>query len=63
MLLTAMPLSLLLAKLVPPTPDSHLVSRPRLLKCLGEGLAGPLTVVTAPAGFGKTTLLAEWVVS
>src|SRR5262245_50156732 len=34
--------------------------RPRLLKRLDQGLRRKLTLVSAPAGFGKTTLLASW---
>ena len=34
--------------------------RPRLVEALGEGLAQRLILVCAPAGFGKTTLLADW---
>jgi LuxR family maltose regulon positive regulatory protein len=37
------------------------VSRPRLIERLNVGLYGQLTLVSAPAGFGKTTLLGEWV--
>jgi LuxR family maltose regulon positive regulatory protein len=37
------------------------VSRPRLTDRLDEGLAHRLTIISAPAGFGKTTLLSEWV--
>src|SRR5688572_6256873 len=37
-----------------------MVERPRLMARLSEGLRGPLTLVSAPAGFGKTTLIAEW---
>jgi len=37
-----------------------LVERPRLLALLDEGLTRPLTLISAPAGFGKTTLLSEW---
>jgi LuxR family maltose regulon positive regulatory protein len=37
-----------------------LVPRPRLVDRLAEGLAAELTVVCAPAGFGKTALLADW---
>jgi len=37
-----------------------LVSRPRLLERLERGARSKLTLVSAPAGFGKTTLLAEW---
>ncbi|GAA4923012.1 LuxR family maltose regulon positive regulatory protein [Actinomycetospora succinea] len=36
------------------------VTRPRLLETLGGTLRTALTVVSAPAGFGKSTLLAEW---
>ena len=37
-----------------------LVARPRLLERLRRGADSRLTLVSAPAGFGKTTLLAEW---
>ncbi len=40
---------------------ADLVSRRRLLDKLGVGLSGPLTLVSAPAGFGKTTLLSQWI--
>ena len=36
------------------------VARPRLLELLDAGAQRPLTLVSAPAGFGKTTLLASW---
>ncbi|HLB49230.1 MAG TPA: hypothetical protein VJL59_19645 [Anaerolineales bacterium] len=35
--------------------------RPHLIERLNEGLSRPLTLVSAPAGFGKTTRLSEWV--
>lgn len=38
-----------------------MVARPRLLRLLDEGSTGPVTLVAAPAGWGKTTLLASWV--
>jgi LuxR family maltose regulon positive regulatory protein len=44
-----------------PTPRADLVSRPRLVALLNEGLDGKLILITAPAGFGKTTLLSEWI--
>ena len=47
------------SRLGPPRLPADLVSRPRLLRRLDEW-AGMLCVVAAPAGFGKTTLLAEW---
>jgi LuxR family transcriptional regulator, maltose regulon positive regulatory protein len=37
-----------------------LVSRPRLLARLTDGRTIPLVVIVAPAGYGKTSLLAEW---
>lgn len=44
----------------PPRVAADAVERPRLQARLDEGGAGLLTVVGAPAGFGKTTLLAQW---
>jgi LuxR family maltose regulon positive regulatory protein len=37
------------------------VRRPRLIERLNEGLHRKLTLICAPAGFGKTTLISEWV--
>ena len=37
------------------------VSRPRLIEILDQGLARKLLLVAAPAGYGKTTLLSDWV--
>jgi LuxR family maltose regulon positive regulatory protein len=47
-------------KLYAPKPRRGLVSRPRLSGRLSRGSASRLTLISAPAGFGKTTLLAEW---
>jgi LuxR family maltose regulon positive regulatory protein len=44
---------------IPPT-RPELVKRPRLIKRLTEGLHCKLTLISAPAGFGKTTLVSEW---
>lgn len=44
-------------------PRSERVSRPRLIKQLNGGLDCHLTLISAPAGFGKTTLLSEWAAS
>ena len=52
--------SLLTTKLYVPQPVPSLVPRPRLNKQLEEGSGHKLTLVSAPAGFGKTTLLSEW---
>jgi LuxR family maltose regulon positive regulatory protein len=43
-----------------PTPRSNLVLRKQLLARIQAGLGGKLTLVSAPAGYGKSTLLAEW---
>jgi LuxR family maltose regulon positive regulatory protein len=52
---------LLATKLHLPRPRAQLVTRTRLVERLQQGVAGPLTLVSAPAGFGKTTLLAQGV--
>jgi LuxR family maltose regulon positive regulatory protein len=39
------------------------VPRPRLIERLKAGLHHKLTLVSAPAGFGKTALVSEWVAS
>jgi LuxR family maltose regulon positive regulatory protein len=54
-------LSLLSTKLYIPPVRPKLVPRPRLIERLDAGLHRKLTLVSAPAGFGKTTLLSEWV--
>src|SRR5579859_2121305 len=51
---------LLETKLYVPRWRRGLVSRPKLSQRLNRGLEAKLTLVSAPAGFGKTTLLAEW---
>ncbi len=51
---------LLVPKFLPPITPSSLISRPRLTTLLNESLKYPLTLVSAAAGFGKTTLLASW---
>jgi LuxR family maltose regulon positive regulatory protein len=54
---------LLETKLFFPRPRSGLVPRPRLRERLQRGLASKLMLVSAPAGFGKTTLLVDWMAS
>ena len=53
--------SLLATKIGIPPGRPRLVSRARLLERLHEGLDYDLVLVSAPAGFGKTTLVADWV--
>jgi LuxR family maltose regulon positive regulatory protein len=52
---------LLATKLYAPTTRTNLVTRLRLTARLDEGVRGKLILVCAPAGFGKSTLLSEWV--
>jgi LuxR family transcriptional regulator, maltose regulon positive regulatory protein len=51
---------LLATKLHMPRPQPGTVPRPRLVDRLDEALARGLVLVCAPAGFGKTSLLADW---
>ncbi len=55
-----LPLSL---KFRPPRLREHLVERPRLVQLLEDGPASGLTLLSAPAGFGKTTLVGQWLAS
>ena len=52
--------SLLATKLYFPPARPKLVPRPRLVERLNAGLRKPLTLISAPAGFGKTSLMSEW---
>ncbi len=56
-----MPTPILATKLYIPPPRPKVVLRPRLIERLNEGLQRKLTLISAPAGFGKTTLVSEWV--
>ena len=51
---------LLGTKLFVPRLPSEVIPRPRLLERLNLDLAGKLSLVTAPAGCGKTTLITSW---
>src|SRR5215469_972124 len=58
---TGMPsLHLLTTKLSLPPARSNIVARPRLTQRMHAAIRGPLTVLVAPAGWGKTTLLQAW---
>jgi LuxR family transcriptional regulator, maltose regulon positive regulatory protein len=52
---------LLATKLYIPPPRPNVVLRPRLSERLNAGLHRKLTLISAPAGFGKTTLISAWV--
>ena len=56
---------ILATKLYIPPPRSKSVLRSCLIERLNEGLAAgcKLTLISAPAGFGKTTLVSEWIAS
>ncbi|MBM4424565.1 MAG: hypothetical protein FJ030_14450 [Chloroflexi bacterium] len=58
-----MPTPILATKLYIPPPRPKIAPRPRLIERLNEGLATKckLTLISASAGFGKTTLISEWV--
>lgn len=53
--------SILKTKIRVPQYRSDLVPRPHIINQLNQGLDGRLVLVSAPAGFGKTTLLSIWV--
>jgi LuxR family maltose regulon positive regulatory protein len=55
-----MTFSILVTKLFIPPTRPELVPRPRLVERLDEGLHRKLSLISAPAGFGKTTLVTEW---
>src|SRR5512140_328896 len=58
-----MPTPILATKLYIPPPRPKIVLRPRLIERLNESLSSgrKLTLISASAGFGKTTLVSEWV--
>ncbi len=53
--------SILATKLYIPAPRPNVVLRPRLIEQLNAGLHRKLTLIAAPAGFGKTTLVSSWI--
>jgi len=56
----ALPTDLLATKLFVPPARANLIVRPRLFERVEAGLRDKLTLIAAPAGFGKTTLLSAW---
>ena len=56
-----MPTPVLATKLHVPPLRQKLILRPVLIEKLNQGLHGRLTLISAPAGFGKTTLASEWI--
>ena len=51
---------LLITKLYIPRLDTKLITRPHLLELLDQTINRSLVLITAPAGWGKTTLVANW---
>jgi LuxR family transcriptional regulator, maltose regulon positive regulatory protein len=60
-----MAVPVLATKFYVPSPPLKVVTRSRLINRLNEGLSGgrQLTLISAPAGFGKSTLVSEWILS
>lgn len=56
-----MNMPILATKLYVPLSRTKVVPRPRLIEQLNEGLNRKLTLVSASAGFGKTTLVGDWI--
>ncbi len=56
-----MPTPFLTTKLYLPPPHPDLIPRPRLIDLLNTGSSRKLTLISAPAGFGKSTLLSAWI--
>jgi len=54
-------MDILSTKLYIPPPRDNAVFRPQLIEQLEKGLGRKLILVSAPAGFGKTTLVSEWI--
>ena len=55
--------TVLATKLYIPPPRAKIILRSRLIERLNEGLQRKLTLISASAGFGKTTLVSEWIAS
>ena len=58
--ITELSTPLLKTKIFPPRLPGEFIHRPRLTDRINQGVKCPLTLITAPAGFGKTNLLIEW---
>jgi LuxR family maltose regulon positive regulatory protein len=53
-------IQLIKTKIATPPMRPHTVVRQRLLELMEEAITSPLTLISAPAGFGKTTLITSW---
>jgi LuxR family maltose regulon positive regulatory protein len=52
---------ILATKLYIPQPRQNIVDRSRLIRKIENGITGKLTLISAPAGFGKTTITSQWI--
>ena len=52
----------MVTKLSGPCRDDNWIERPALLACLDDDLTRKLTLLSAPPGFGKSTLISQWLV-
>ncbi len=52
---------MLLTKLHIPQASQNIVHRPQLYEKLDTGLSRKLILISAPAGFGKTTVVSDWI--
>lgn len=52
---------MLATKRLAPRPSEGMIARPRVVELLDRGMEHPFTLVSAPAGSGKTALLAQWI--
>jgi LuxR family transcriptional regulator, maltose regulon positive regulatory protein len=57
------PFEMVRTKLLVPTPRARWVPRPQLVAALARGTEAKLTLLCAPTGWGKTSLIAEWATS
>src|SRR6476619_3181002 len=60
-IISPMATPILATKLYIPLPRPGVVPRARLIERLNQGLHRKLTIISAPAGFGKTALVSDWV--
>ena len=54
------PASILYTKLHPPPIPGHIIPRTRLIELLENGVQNPVTLIAAPAGYGKSVLAGQW---
>ena len=58
-----LPVNIIRSKLYPPPIPLDIIQRQRLLSLIGNAARSPVTIVSAPAGYGKSTLVSQWLES